>query len=107
MILTEITTDASVEFFDCVPEERHQLLMDYIDMIPSLTHGFPAFIRAACPELFRTSLLMDGFFPFDERELIRSFHQHCLEKHNECKRLLETGFLEDVREFVFQFLESL
>ena len=106
MILTEIVTKSSIEFFDGVPKERHRMLIDYLEMLPQLTVGFPAYIRTSCPELFRFSLIMNGFEPIDPNELISSFHRHCLEKKGEYMRILETGFLDDMKEFVIRFLEG-
>jgi len=106
MILTEIVTKSSKEFFEGVPNEHHRMLVDYLEMLPQLTEGFPSYVRTSCPELFRFSFIMNGPDQFDPHILISSFHKHCLEKHGEYKRIIETGFLDDMREFVIRFLES-
>lgn len=107
MVLTEMITKSSSEFFECIPERHHKMLIEYIDMIPEFRSALPTFIRATSPELIRSNLILNGFNPFDAENLIHSFYQHCIDNDKECRRLIETGFLEDIREFLVEFLQGL
>jgi hypothetical protein len=106
MLLIEIVAKSSREFFEGIPEEHQRALVEYVEALPPLTAEFPVYVRTNCPELCRSNFIMNGFEPFNPQEVVSSFYGYCLERQGECRRLMETGFLEDMREFVVQFLES-
>lgn len=106
MLLVEIISVPSREFFDGIPGNRHRLMMDYYEMCNRLSSNSKGFIRTNCLELMRCKFFECGFNQFDQDKLIDDFSDHCRRRRNECRSIMEGGFLEDMKEFVYKFVNG-
>lgn len=106
MLITEILSNPSREFFQDIPLKYHRLLMSYCDMSSELTVGYDGFIKVNCLDLLKQKFIACGFDEFDPTEVLREFHAYCQTQRKECYRIMQTGFLDDMKEFVLRFIDK-
>lgn len=106
MILTEIISSPSKDFFDGVPDNRHYLLMSYCESSEKLTSGYDSFVKVNSLELIKQKFIASGFQEFDASKLMQDFYEYCQHHRKESFRIMETGFLDDMKEFVYRFIQG-
>lgn len=106
MILTEIISRSSEDFLIGVPNNRHRLLMSYCESYEKFTSGYDGFVKVNSLELIKQKFIACGFQEFDPNKLMQDFYEYCQHHRKECFRIMETGFLDDMKEFVYRFIHG-
>lgn len=107
MLLVEMVSVSSKEFFEGIPDNRHRMMMDYYEMCSVVSANKERIVKAACLEVLRCKFFSSGFNQFDHKEVIDEFSHYCSKNKNQCRRMMESGFLEDLKEFVYKFVNGL
>lgn len=106
MLLTELVSDSSSEFFEGIPSREHDRLLGVLEICTEFTEGLHPFVKICCCELLRAKFEKGVEPDFDGVHLLMKFNEYCQSRAKECRNLLRIGFLDDIYDFVAGFLDS-